>query len=680
MIFNRDISWLGFNERVLQEATLPAVPLMERIKYLAIFSSNMDEFFRVRFPAVTALASLSSKLRKRTIPPTNKYLAKQVKQIIDNQLESFGHILTGQLLPGLEKEGIILYYNQPLPDIHKDLIKEIFVTSILGFIQPIYINKDFIANFFPVNDQPYFIVSIKEIKTGLLKQVVVNIPTENLRRFFILSPINNKKQIIFIDDIIRENMSYLFPGYLIQSISGFKISRDAELIFDEVLAKDIVKEIEKKLEKRKNGRPSRLLIEKDMPSAIRLYLKSLFKIKDNEVFEGGRYHNLKDLATLPISGEAFDYPAREPLTFLHGNSYNELFEQVNEKNRLLHFPYHSYNPVLAFFNHAAIDPEVISIHITLYRIATDSHIASALISAAKNGKKVIVFMELKARFDEANNIKWTKRMKEAGIEIINNLHNIKVHSKIALVQKANAGYAVIGTGNFNENTAKIYADHALLTTDPIIVSDLKNLFYCLQQQDCKEQLKDLKPKQLLVSQVNMVAGFEKLVKEQIRIAKSGKPALIKMKMNNLEDLGIISLLYKASRAGVRIRLIVRGICCLIPGKKNRSDQVEVKRIVDRYLEHSRIFIFGEGPGKKVFIGSADLMTRNLFYRIEVAVPIADSDLQAELENYFELQWNDDTADILNSNKTSEPIHDTTSGSMRSQDAIYEYLKAKISCG
>lgn len=678
MIFNRDISWLGFNERVLLEASMDDVPLMERIKFLAIFSSNLDEFFRVRFPAVTTLSSLSSKLRKRTIPPTNKFLARQVKTIVDKQLQSLGMILHEQLLPQLDQNGIVLYYNQPLQEVHRDAVKEIFLTHILSFIQPIYINKDFTANFTPVNDQPYFIVSIHNDEKKIMKQVVVNIPTEQLTRFYSLPPVDNKRYIIFIDDIIRENMDYLFPGYTITAISSFKISRDAEIVFEEVFVKDIVEEIEKKIEKRKSGKPSRLLIEKDMPPSIQFYLKSLFKVKAEEIFEGGRYHNLKDLMSLPVQDAAFYYQDQKPLPYLQVNQYNELFDLVRQQDRMLHFPYHNYNPMLHFFNHAAVDPEVRSIQVTLYRIAAESHIANALISAAKNGKKVVVFMELKARFDEANNIKWSKLMKEAGIHIINNIQNLKVHSKIALVQKDNSAYAIIGTGNFNEKTARLYTDHAFMTSDPDITDDLKQLFSCLEHRDCKDQIKTLKPKKLLISQVNMIEELENEIKSQISNAKKERPALIRLKMNNLEDYGVIQLLYKASRAGVKIKLLVRGICCLVPGKKS-SENIEVKRIVDRYLEHSRIFIFGEGDNKTTYIGSADLMTRNLFYRIEVAVPVAEPGLQNEMEDYFELQWNDNVKAVSIDKDNGQHFSEVEAGTARqaAQVAIYDYLKQKI---
>jgi polyphosphate kinase len=665
MFLNRDISWLSFNERVFQQASKPDVPLMERMRFLAIFSSNLDEFFRVRFPAITALSSLSSKFRKQTIPPTDKYLAEQVKKIIESQLKMFGEILTRQLLPALNEKGIVIYYNQPLCIEHKYDVKEIFLTRVLSFIQPIYVNKDFTENFIPVNDQPYFIATIKDDKSGTLKQAVVNIPVEHINRFFTLPNKEGKKYFIFLDDIIRENIDYLFPGYVVSAVSSFKISRDAELLLDEVLDKDIIREIEKKIEKRKIGKPTRLLLEKEMPVNVQLYLKSIFKIKDEQVFEGGRYHNLKDFFRLPEVDASFYYPPAMPFRYLQHEKYNGLFDLIEEKDRLLHFPYHNFNTVLAFFNHAAIDPDVKSIYVTLYRVASDSFIANALMSAAHNGKKVVVFVELKARFDEENNIKWSKKMSDAGILIINNIHDIKVHTKIALVQKAKTAYAIIGTGNFNEKTAGLYSDHLLLTNNEDITRDLKSLFICLQSRDCKSDLKQLQPKRILISQVNMLDVLEKEIKKQMAKAKLGEPALIRMKMNNLEDTDFVKLLYKASKAGVIIRLNVRGICCLMPGEEGYSENITVKRIVDRYLEHSRIFIFGEGEQMKTYIGSADLMTRNLYHRIEVAVPVSENELQVKLEKYFDMQWHEDGEANGNYEKGC-------------QHKVYEYLKQNLS--
>jgi polyphosphate kinase len=680
MFYNRDLSWLGFNDRVLQEAADSSVPVMERIKFLSIFSSNLDEFFRVRFPAMVALSSLSGKIRKKTIPPTDKHLASFAKEIINKQLLDFGSILREQILPELEKNDIILYYDQPILEEHKPEIRDIFLSSILSFIQPIFIAEDFAKHFTPENDKLYFLVSLKQKNTDHLKHCIVNIPADNLPRFFQLSPIGEKKYIIFIDDIIRENTDCIFPGFDVITTCGFKVTRDAELLLDESLGKDIVKEIEKKLEKREMGKLSRFLFQRDMPQSLQLYLKAVFTIKEEELFEGGRYHNLKDLAKLPIEEKKFFYPQIKPLQPFQTHQCGEIFDLIKSKDILLHFPYHSYNPVLSFFNQAAIDPDVRSIHITLYRVAADSHIVNALISAAKNGKEVVAFIELKARFDEANNIKWSKEMKKAGIKLIYSLPNIKVHSKIALIEKKGYSYAFIGTGNFNENTARYYADHTLLTADAAINKDLRELFAALEHKNEKARVKDLAPAQLLISQVNMLPELEKMIKEQMILAKKKLPAFIKLKLNSLEDYDMIQLLYKAGKAGVSIQLIIRGICCINAGKAGFSENIEVRRIVDRYLEHSRIFIFGQGKDIKVFIGSADWMTRNLHYRIEVCTPINDKTVQQELESYFELQWNDDAKAVVikENNEQQYLARSETSKKIRSQQTIYEFLKEKQS--
>ena len=680
MYYNRDISWLGFNERVLQEAADTEVPLMERMKFLSIFSSNLDEFFRVRFPAIAALSGLNSKIRKRTIPPTSKNLVKQVKQTVEKQLNEFGSILRNQLLPALEASGTVLYYDQPVKEVHENEVREIFLSSVLSFIQPLFVNEDFIKNFVPENDKPYFLVTIKQPGIAITRHAVVNIPSDKLQRFFSLSPVEGKSFIIFIDDIIRENLDCVFTGFEILTASSFKISRDAEIILDEGLGKDILKEIEKKIEKRSMGKLSRFLFQKNMPQSLVLYLSSVFHIKDEERFEGGRYHDLKDLMNLPVKNETLYYPATKGLTADNINTGGDIFGKIKARDLLLHFPYQSYNPVLSFFNQAAIDPDVSSIHITLYRIASDSHIANALMSAARNGKEVVVFVELKARFDEANNIRWSKAMKQAAIKIIYSIPRIKVHSKIALVKKNKVGYALIGTGNFNEKTAQLYTDHTLLTSDPAITSDLEKLFRCLQKPECKSILKNIQPERLLISQVNMLESLELLIREQIGLAKNNMPASISLKMNSLEDYGIIQLLYKASRAGVKIRLIVRGICCIMPGKTGLSENIRVKRIVDRYLEHSRIFIFGEPDQRKLFIGSADCMTRNLHYRVEVAVPVKSPELQAELQSYFELQWSDNSKAVIidENNQQHRPVIETGEEKVRSQAAIYDFLKAKRS--
>jgi len=675
MYHNRDLSWLGFNERVLHEAADPTVPLLERLKFLSIFSSNLDEFFGVRFPAIIALSALGGKYRKLTIPPTDKHLGKYVKEKIRKQLNRFGEILRQEIIPGLAAHNIILYYNQTLQPAHASEVRELLLSKILSFIQPIFIREDFDENFIPENDRLYFVISLKQQNSSLTRHAVVNIPSKHLPRFFELSPINDNRYIIFIDDIIRENMACIFPGFDIQSASSFKISRDMDLRWEDDFGDDVLKAIEKKLVHRESGKVSRFLYENDMPQSLRLYLKSVFNFRDEESFEGGRYHNLKDLAALPVNNKDLLYPELKPIQAAFTNSCGEIFDHLRQRDVLLHFPYHSYNPVLSFFNQAAIDPDVRSIQITLYRVAAQSHIVNALISAAKNGKSVVVFVELKARFDEANNIRWSKEMKKAGIKLIYSLPQVKVHSKIALIEKKHQSYAMIGTGNFNENTARFYADHALLTSDAVITKDLRKLFYFLQSPQNKAAAEQMKPEVLLVSRVNMVNQLEKMIKEQMALAKKGLPALLRIKLNSLEDFDMIQLLYKAAAAGVQVRLIVRGISCIVAQRTGKGS-IEVKRIVDRYLEHSRIYIFGAGEDKKIYIGSADWMSRNLHHRIEVCVPVKDASLQEQLLQYFELQWNDNVK-AVNIDENNEQHYPTPSNGQQSpgsQLGIYAYLK------
>jgi polyphosphate kinase len=457
------------------------------------------------------------------------------------------------------------------------------------------------------------------------------------------------------------------------------VNRDAELNLEEEYNIDLVSKIEKQLSKRNFGPPSRFLFESGMPQSVQLFLSSVLDLTLDEVFSGGRYHNLKDLASLPTFGKNLSYDRLEPLK-KNFSASTDIFDLVSSRDILIHLPYESYNPILSFFNQAAIDPEVREIYITLYRVAAESHVANALISAARNGKKVIVFLELKARFDEANNIQWSRRMKDAGIKIIYSIPGIKVHSKIALVQKKMndklVNYCVLSTGNFNEITARFYTDHVLLTADLTIGNELMALFNFLQQRRSPISRHEVKFHKLLVSQFNMIDRFSRLIENEISKAKTGAQGLIRVKLNNLEEPGMINMLYKASRAGVEVKLIVRSICCLVPGVKGLSENITAKRIVDRYLEHSRIFIFGRDEHCEVIIGSADWMNRNLHRRIEVCVPVEDGRCQQELVDYFELQWSDNVKSV-NINGSMEQQLQTINGSMISaQQAIHNYIREK----
>ena len=679
MFYNRDLSWLGFNYRVLQEATFAEVPLYEKLKFLSIFSSNLDEFFRVRYPIVVALSLLQGKTKAKATSDISEDISETIQAEINRQVNVFGDILINSIIPELKKNGIIFYYNETPKKEHSAEIKELFLSKVLSFIQPIFLEGDNIKKFTPENNYLYFIVSLKGLEEGSLKQAVINIPSNKLPRFFTLSPIDNYEYVIFIDDILRFNLQLIFPGLEVVNTFSLKFNRDAELHLEDEYSGDLLKKIEKQLLKRDFGPPSRFLFEHGMPKNIQLFLAAIFEVKYQDMFAGGRYHHLSDLSTFPSFNKELYYPKWKPLPFSESNDSGDIFNVLKTKDILLHIPYQSYNPVLSFFNQAAIDNDVTEIYITLYRVATESHIVNALISAAKNGKKVTVFIELKARFDEANNIKWSKVMKAAGVQIIYSIPGIKVHSKIALVNKKlkgnNESFAILSTGNFNEITAQFYTDHVLMTTDRKISTELLQLFQFLITKKRSPDT-SLKFKSLLVSQFNFIAQLRGLIKEEIRKVKMGRPALIRIKVNNLEESNFIEELYKASQAGVKIELIIRSICCLIPGISGVSDNITVKRLVGRHLEHTRIMIFGTEDAK-VYMGSSDLMKRNLYHRIEVCTIIKHQECKQQMIDYFNMQWSDNDKNIILTS-TMEQTRSVVNPEMRinAQEEIYNYLEKK----
>ncbi len=679
-IYNRDLSWLGFNLRVLQEAADPEVPLFERLKFLAIFSSNLDEFFRVRYPGVVALSVLNKKTLK-AIHGIEENIAEKVQDEINEQLHYFGSVLHEEILPLLKKEGIIFYYNMPIRSEHLPEIREIFLSYVLSFIQPIYLDGKHENGFMPENNRLYLVITLEESAESPLKQAIVNIPSEKIKRFFTLTPLDDYEYVIFLDDIVRENLVYLFPGLHIMGVYGIKVNRDAELYLSDEFSGDLLVKIEGQLKKRDFGPPSRFLYEEGMPVNLQMFLAAAFNVTSEDMFAGGRYHNLSDLLKFPRFDKKLIYEKRKPLSSSHVLNSGDIFEILINDDVLLHIPYQSYNPVLSFFNQAAVDVEVTDIFITLYRVAEESHIINALISAAKNGKNVIAFIEIKARFDEANNIKWSKIMKDAGVKIIYSIPDIKVHSKIALVRKKRGAgkqsFAILSTGNFNETTAQFYTDHVLMTTDAEICKELVRLFKFLQLKKLPDKKTDLKFKDLLVAQFNMVDDLESLINNEVEKAKRGEEALIRIKVNNLEEPWFIQLLYKASQAGVKINLIVRSICCIVPGIPGESDNIVIKRIVDRYLEHSRLLFFGAGDNVEVLMGSADLMTRNLRHRIEVYVRIKKEECKKELLEYFRIQWEDnDKAVILLPGFQQKKINGNGATINNSQQSIYNFLETK----
>jgi polyphosphate kinase len=659
------------------------VPLYERIKFLSIFSSNLDEFVRVRMPAILAVNKL---LHNNPTAAGDDTLSPDTLPVIqteiNRQLGEFGRTLTGQLLPALRSFNIHLYYNEPLHTLHLEHLREYFLTRVLSFLQPLWLRKKKPEEVFLENNQLYLVVSLTEdAAPDMLQYALVNIPSAHLPRFIELPPLNNDYYIAMLDDVIRENVGFLFPGYTVNGSYSIKITRDAETDMNE-LASDILEQVETMIVKRELGIPTRFLFDAAMPLAMQKLLAVYFHILPEEMVEGGRYHNLKDLADLPmpVKSPAFSYPRQPAMQVPALDNTPRLLEEVLRRDILLHAPYQRYDYILRFFNEAAVDPTVQEIYITLYRIAASSQIANALISAAQNGKQVTVFVELKARFDEANNIRWAKKMKAAGVKIIYSIPGLKVHAKIALV-KRRRGYqwdyaGLMATGNFNETTARFYTDHVLMTAHPGMTQELELLFLYLQAREQPAKYKYLTFQHLLVAQFNLVDRFKELISREIEHARAGRPAKITIKLNNLQEKEMIASLYAASQEGVQIDLIARSICCLVPGLPESSN-IRVRRIVDRYLEHARVFIFHNNGNEEVYMGSADWMNRNLHRRIEVCFPIYDPQLSAQLKEIIRLQLADNTnAVMLDENIRNIEIRPADGEpAVNAQMSIHQYIQS-----
>ena len=679
VFLNRDLSWLSFNHRVLMEAADKSVPLYSRISFLSIFSSNLDEFFRVRMPSIFAFTSIESK--KISIGEEYpKDLVQQVQATVHLQLEEFGAVLKKQILPELADNHIWLYYDDPIRNEHKETIKEYFLSKVLSFLQPIILLKENQPDVFLENNALYFIVDMEaDEQPGVHKYGLLNIPSSNLARFSELPMLGDDHYILFLDDVIRVNLQEVFPAYTIKGAWSIKLTRDAEMSIEDEFIGDIAEKIEKQLEKREVGHATRLLYDQAMPEPVKDFVQKYLMLRNEEMVEGGRYHNLKDLGSLPN-------PAKGKLTHTNWPSishpgfdiHRSIFQSIAEQEKLLHLPYHSYNYILRFFNEAAIDPNVKEIYVTLYRVAADSHIVNALISAARNGKKVTVFVELKARFDEANNLKWSKKMKAAGIKIINSIPGLKVHAKVALVKRVEnkelKNYSFMATGNFNEATGRFYTDHVLFTSHKEMGIELEWLFDYLQSRKQPAEYMKIPFGHLLVSQFNMIKRFEKLIDREIKNAKKGRPAGIIIKLNNLQERNMILKLYEASRAGVKVQLLARSICSLAPGIKGQSENITVTRIVDRYLEHARVFVFHNNGEPLYYMGSADWMNRNLHSRIEVIFPVYDKKFGEEINQILQLQLTDNTKAVQVTEALDNPKVVNDIEPLSAQQATYFYVK------
>ena len=673
---NREISWLAFNARVLQEAEDPSVPLLERLKFLGIFSSNLDEFFRVRVSSLQRM--VDADIHPETVyGGTPRQILTEIHNIVVDQRHRFDKIFT-DLEDELKRENIFIVSERELTPKQEEFVQRYFEDQVRPALVPIMLNT---VPKFPYLENQVIYLAIRLAKKEdpkSVKYALIEIPTDVLPRFIVLPKVDNRHYIIMLDDIIRLGLKDIFSIFDFDQIGAYtiKITRDAELDIDDDVALSTLEKISKSLKQRSTARAVRIVYDREIPDDLLSFvLRSTNLIKLENVIAGGRYHNARDFMNFPNVGEArLRYPAPLPLPHQLFKRGKSILQILQERDVLIHFPYQSFHHLSDLLREAAIDPKVRSIKITLYRVAKDSRVVNALINAIRNGKKVTVLLELQARFDEEANIQWTQQLRNEGARILSSVEGLKVHAKLCLITskegRRDVDYALIGTGNYNEVTARIYTDHVLLTADQRITKEAKKVFEFLQNP-----YKNYNYRHLIVSPFNTRKLFSKLIRREIKNAKEGRPAYIDAKFNSLVDDKMIEKLYKASQAGVKIRLIVRGICSLVPGVKGLSDNIEVISIVDKYLEHSRILIFCNDGKEKVFLSSADWMIRNLDHRVEVTVPVYDKRLIAELKNYLDAQFHDSVkARVIDPDQSNQIRANSGQKALRAQHAIYRQLQ------
>ena len=676
LFINREISWLQFNERVLEEANDSNVPLIERIRFLGIFSNNLDEFYRVRYATVKRIAVSNNSGKKIFKDRTAKQLLNDISaKATDLQQKSFS--ILNNIIKLLEKDKIYFVDESKVKPTHRQFIGNYFFEIISPSIDVIILNKN--KKFPKFKENLSFLLIRIELENDEIQYAIIRFP-KDLDRFVKLPFDNLGQNIILIDDIIRYHLKDIFKIFNPKSIEAnmVKTSRDAELDFDDDISKSFLDKIAQSVKERSSAEPVRFVYDSEIRlDTLNFLLKQMgINNETDSIIPGGKYHNRRDYMDFPNLHTDLVYEPMQPLNVKDFSHSDNTFDKLKEKDFMIHTPYHKFSYIISFLMKSSIDPKVKKISITIYRLSKLSKIASALINAVRNGKKVIVQIELQARFDESANIRYAKEMQSQGIKLIFGSPNLKVHSKICLIERLENGilkkYGFISTGNFNESTAKVYTDLTLFTSNGKILDEVSNVFNFFNANYKRYIFKNL-----FVSPINTKSKIKKLIINEINNAKSGKNAWIKIKINNITSHSLIRSLYDASRAGVKIEMIVRGICCLIPGKKNMSDNIEVISIVDRFLEHTRFMIFNNDGNNKTFISSADWMTRNLDNRVEVTCPILQDDLKNEILDIFNICWSDNIkARMVNVNFDGKS-RVSNKNEYRSQKNIYNYYLNKI---
>ena len=651
-LIDRRLSWLSFNHRVLQEAGDPRHPLMERLRFLAIFSSNLDEFFRVRVPALHALRETK--------------LLDAIRVEVDRQQREFGKQYLEGIIPGLRQRGIAFVDDTALTPEQVAAAGEYWEQRVRKHIEPFFFETAGAAPFL-YNRQLYLVVVLGTPENEQ-RYAVVEVPTQFSPRFVEVPGTDGQLCFMFLDDIVRLHLPDLFPGLQVRGAYSVKLTRDAELHLGDEFSGDLLEKIREALGRRKTGTPSRLLYDPEIPSAALDLVRERLALYSESLIPGWRYHNFSDFFQFPNPGIAgIEYEPLPPLRHDELDSAPSLFPAIDRQDSILHFPYHSYDYVIRFLNEAANDPAVTSIKMSLYRVASDSLAVRALIDAARRGKSVTAFIEMKARFDEEANFHWADELRAAGARVVYSLPGIKVHCKMCLVTRLDVGvekrYAYLATGNFNEVTARVYTDHGLFTADDRLTHDADKLFDYLVAERYPGRFDHL-----LVAPFNMRQRFVAMLDQEIENARSGKRARVILKLNNLEDPQMIQKLSEAVAAGVEVRLIVRSVCCL------PSSGLEAISIVDRFLEHGRVYIFHNDGDERCFIGSADWMTRNLSRRVEVVFPIFDKRIQSQIRDLIDVQLQDNVKARILDAESGNAFKKQNGEPVRSQMEIYRLIR------
>lgn len=676
---NREISWLSFNARVLQEAEDPTVPLFERIRFLGIFSNNLDEFFRVRVAAVRRMLEFGKDDETLLGNYTADELYDQIQETVVQQQQKAQEIYRN-IWAEMANENMFVIDEKQLTHEQGVYVRKYFNTKVLPNIVPIMLGKS--MKFPYLRDKSvYLAVKLSKINSPeKYAYALIRVPTRSVSRFLVLPEQGNKKYVVLVDDVIRFCLNDVFPIFNFDHFEAYtiKVTRDAELDIDDDISKSFIEKMELSLKKRKVGTPVRLIYDREMPADLLEFIMKKMKLDGAEkTVAGGRYHNHKDFMNFPEIGKSRHYyQSLPPVPHKDLAPHQSILKKLRQKDVLLHYPYQSFSHFIDLLREAAIDPKVREIGITIYRVSETSKVVNALLNAIRNGKKVTVVIELQARFDEEANIFWSNKLQEEGAHVINGIPGLKVHCKLAWIQRKEKNglrnYAYIGTGNFHEGTARVYADKGLLTADQEIANDVAHMF-----EFFKHTYYHFNYSQIIISPFLMRNFFVHKIDQEISNAKKGKPAYMILKMNSLIDPKMIDKLYEASQAGVKIQLIIRGIFGIKTGDPILSKNIEAISIVDKFLEHTRVFLFGNGGKDDIYISSADWMPRNLDRRIEVACPIYSPEIRNELKELLRIQLRDNTkARILDSELTNRYNNQTNGQRYRAQEDYHTYIKKR----